>query len=230
MQSEKIPAPPQVKIRSLCGPTQEGPDLDAERESAERVRKRIEEAPRFAAEPTWDTERKRVSPGFRHQGRNVLRGEVIELDIGDARMLVAMDKAEIVETYYGQSIRSASMTMEKPAVARLTTPFKKPKRPIKFSRTNIYTRDQYCCAYCGKQFPGEELTYDHVVPKTYGGQTTWENIITSCSACNTLKGGRTPEEAGMPLLRKPSKPTSIPHSRLRLTKDASPLKWHGYIY
>jgi len=77
---------------------------------------------------------------------------------------------------------------------------------IRFSRHNIYVRDDHTCQYCGEHFPRKDLNLDHVVPRSKGGKTNWENVVTSCLECNFSKGGRTPLEAGMRLIKKPRRP------------------------
>ena len=96
--------------------------------------------------------------------------------------------------------------MRTPAVVRLKRSLGGMKRGVKFSRVNVFTRDEFRCQYCGEQKPMGELNYDHVVPRVQGGKTIWENIVTSCYDCNDRKGGRTPEQAGMKLRKRPIKP------------------------
>lgn len=81
-----------------------------------------------------------------------------------------------------------------------------PKKQVRFSRYNIFSRDKNTCQYCGKKFHRAELNLDHVIPRSRGGETTWENIVCSCIGCNRRKGGRTPKEAGMVLTRSPKRP------------------------
>ena len=85
-----------------------------------------------------------------------------------------------------------------------------PRRYVRFSRFNIYARDQNRCQYCGRQFPRPDLNLDHVVPRSRGGTSTWENVVCSCHRCNRLKGGRTPAEAGVRLIRQPRRPQWTP--------------------
>ncbi len=85
-----------------------------------------------------------------------------------------------------------------------------PRRYVRFSRFNIYARDRNRCQYCGKPFARSELNLDHVVPRSKGGTSTWENVVCSCHRCNRLKGGRTPAEAGMRLVRHPRRPQWTP--------------------
>ena len=87
-----------------------------------------------------------------------------------------------------------------------------PKRHVRFSRFNIYARDGNTCQYCGRRLPRTELNLDHVKPRSRGGLSTWENVVCSCHICNRRKGGRTPEEAGMLLIRRPQRPQWTPFS------------------
>jgi 5-methylcytosine-specific restriction endonuclease McrA len=83
---------------------------------------------------------------------------------------------------------------------------KLPCKELKLTRNNVFERDRNQCQYCSKTFPREELNLDHVIPRHYGGKTTWENIVCSCVKCNTRKANRLPHEAGMRLIRKPVRP------------------------
>jgi 5-methylcytosine-specific restriction endonuclease McrA len=88
-----------------------------------------------------------------------------------------------------------------------------PRARVRFSRFNIYARDENTCQYCGVRLPRADLNLDHVVPRSQGGATSWDNVVCSCVPCNLRKGGRTPEEAGMRLLRAPSRPRWTPTFR-----------------
>jgi len=88
-----------------------------------------------------------------------------------------------------------------------------PRGRVRFSRLNIYARDADTCQYCGSLFSRADLNLDHVVPRSQGGKTSWENVVCSCIPCNLRKGGRTPEEAGIRLLRKPVRPRWTPFFR-----------------
>ncbi len=103
-----------------------------------------------------------------------------------------------------------------------------PRRQVRFSRLNIYLRDDNTCQYCGRRLPREGLNLDHVVPRSQGGQTTWENVVCCCIRCNLKKGGRTPEQAGMRLLRRPFKPRWSPLIRRRL-RPGILAKWRPFI-
>jgi len=106
-----------------------------------------------------------------------------------------------------------------------------PKRRIRFSRYNIFARDRNTCQYCGKKCPTEDLTFDHVIPVVNGGGKTWDNIVSCCFECNHKKGGRTPEEAGMRLIRQPKEPEWVP-TMLHITIGfrAAPQAWRDYFY
>ena len=143
--------------------------------------------------------------------------------------LLCLGKVEVIEEY-SREIHSVSFTLKLPSVVRLLKMVKRPKTPVKFSRQNIYARDRYKCQYCGNQYPTEELTYDHVMPKSRGGATEWENIVTCCIDCNRKKGGRIPSEASMQLVRKPKRPTWIPAIRITIGFREIPQDWRDYLY
>jgi 5-methylcytosine-specific restriction endonuclease McrA len=114
-------------------------------------------------------------------------------------------------------VRTAHSEIQVPRVIRLMTYEKLPKQTVKFNRRNIFARDHNQCQYCGRKFPTTELSLDHVTPRSQGGQSTWENIVCACVACNVRKGGRTPKQAHMSLIRKPEKPKRSPMLNLKLT-------------
>lgn len=102
-----------------------------------------------------------------------------------------------------------------------------PQRRVRLTRENIYLRDHSTCQYCARRFARSELNLDHVVPISQGGQTTWQNIVCSCIACNHRKGGRTPEKAGMRLLSRPAEP---PYSIFMHVSPQEPLLHAWRIY
>src|SRR5437763_13148583 len=106
--------------------------------------------------------------------------------------LLFLGKVEVIEEY-DRNIKTTSMVIKIPAVVRLLNAFRRHKKPVKFSRVNIYGRDRYTCQFCGERKPIGELTYDHVVPRAQGGKTSWSNIVTACESCNREKANRTPE-------------------------------------
>jgi 5-methylcytosine-specific restriction endonuclease McrA len=146
-----------------------------------------------------------------------------------AVIMVLLGKVEVVEEY-GRIIRGMSFALRLPAVIRLNHYIKKGTSIIKFSRQNLYLRDGGRCQYCGSPFSQKELTYDHVTPRSRGGETEWTNVVTCCLTCNLKKGGRTPEEAGMFLIRKPRAPIWIPLLTMSLGLKETPEPWKDYLY
>jgi 5-methylcytosine-specific restriction endonuclease McrA len=113
-------------------------------------------------------------------------------------------------------IRSVNFEIRVPRVIRLLGYDRLPKQTIRFNRRNIFARDGNHCQYCGRRFPTTELSLDHVKPRSRGGDTSWENIVCSCVKCNVKKGGRTPQEAHMHLIRPPVKPKRSPLLSIKL--------------
>jgi len=97
-----------------------------------------------------------------------------------------------------------------PRIIRLLLYDRLPRTDVKFNRRNIFARDKSRCQYCGRRQPTSELSLDHVIPRSMGGKSMWENVVCSCAECNIKKGGRTPKEARMTLIQKPIKPKHNP--------------------
>jgi len=136
----------------------------------------------------------------------VLNQDYQPLNISPVRravILVLRGKAEIVENGSGE-IHTPSLTLPLPSVIRLLYYIYVPKRQRKFTRFEIFNRDKFTCQYCGRRT--SDLTLDHVVPRHRGGAHSWENVVSACIPCNRRKAGRTPEEAGMKLIRRPQAP------------------------
>jgi 5-methylcytosine-specific restriction endonuclease McrA len=151
-----------------------------------------------------------------------------------AIVLWAQQKVEVVAEH-DREIRSAGgFVMRLPSVVRLLrfVRARVSRDYVPFTRANIYARDGYACQYCGQEFPSEELTFDHVVPESRGGRRDWTNIATACVACNKRKGARTPEEAGMALVRQPRKPAATPALRatIGLGRRRVPESWRSWLY
>lgn len=105
-----------------------------------------------------------------------------------------------------------------PRVIVLSAFDRMPRRRVRFSRYNIYARDENRCQYCGVQYARSELNLDHIIPRSHGGTSTWENVVCSCLRCNRKKGGRTPREAGLKLLRPPRRPKWTPIMSLTMSE------------
>lgn len=99
---------------------------------------------------------------------------------------------------------------------------------VRLSRRNVFARDKSVCQYCGRRFARSDLSIDHVVPKSRGGRDTWENLVLACTACNLKKRDRTPEEAHMPLIRKPVAPRWLPRFEYPLAKEEL-LAWQRFV-
>ena len=113
-------------------------------------------------------------------------------------------------------IRTTRITIAVPKIIRLFDYDRRPRRTVKLNRRNIYARDENRCQYCGRTFPTRELTLDHVRPRVQGGENSWNNLVCACVKCNARKGGRTPRQAGMRLVREPLQPKRNPAITIRL--------------
>ena len=113
-------------------------------------------------------------------------------------------------------IRAVNFEIQVPRVIRLLSYDRMPKRSLRLNRHTILARDEHRCQYCGRRFPAGQLSLDHVIPRSRGGRTTWDNVVCACLTCNVKKGGRTPKEAHMRLVRKPVRPRRSPLLALKL--------------
>ena len=121
----------------------------------------------------------------------------------DSVKSVFLDRVSIV-SYYDRVIRSPSYSMKLPSVIALKS-FVKPQSNPNFTRFNVFLRDKFACQYCGSN---NELTFDHLLPRSRGGKTDWNNVVTACSSCNVKKGGRLYENSGMILNQRPFRPST----------------------
>ncbi|MFH1754331.1 MAG: HNH endonuclease [Candidatus Latescibacterota bacterium] len=143
--------------------------------------------------------------------------------------LLFLGKVEVVEESDFE-VRAVTISMRVPSIVRLIRFIGLNQREVKFSRDNIYARDRFKCQYCGKRFTPQTLTYDHILPRSRGGKTEWSNIVTCCTVCNRRKGGRTPEEAGLRLIKKPSKPSWLWGFHSRFAVHNPPISWREYLF
>lgn len=124
-----------------------------------------------------------------------------------AVVLVLDGRAETIEAS-DQQLRSPTIAVAAPLVIRLLNVVRAVRHAgARMSRRGVFVRDQHTCAYCGRQ--RNDLTLDHVVPRSRGGRSSWDNLVTSCAPCNTRKADRTPAEAGMPLRYQPTAPRGL---------------------
>ena len=170
---------------------------------------------------------------------NILRGPVLVLNASyepinvcaARRALVLMLKGVAAsEEHTGSYIHGATRAVLVPSVIRLLEYRRIPRQTRALSRKNILMRDRYTCQYCHKTMSSNELTLDHVIPRSRTGETTWENLVACCHPCNNRKGNRTPEEAGMKLARAP-RPFSLHTSRhLMRLLGKSDDQWRKYLF
>lgn len=147
-----------------------------------------------------------------------------------AIQLLFQGKVEVLKESH-QEIRTVRITIKVPAVLRLLhyVPLNSKRQIIRFSRANVFIRDEYRCQYCADYFSKSQLTLDHVIPIVQGGQKCWENIVTSCKKCNQKKGGNTPKQARMKLVRKPIEPTWLPRTHLHVGVSVVPESWKVFL-
>ena len=143
---------------------------------------------------------------------------------------VYLNRVNIVAEY-DRVVRSPSFEMALPSVISLKKYVSANRRPA-FTRFNVFLRDRFSCQYCGDRLPTQELTFDHVIPRSRGGRTNWENVVTACSTCNLRKGNRMPGSSGMRPLERPVQPTTY---QLQENGRAFPPNflhesWRDYLY
>ncbi|MBU1375481.1 MAG: HNH endonuclease [Alphaproteobacteria bacterium] len=145
----------------------------------------------------------------------------------DVIKAVFLDRVDVVSTY-DQEVRSPSFSMKLPSVVSLKS-YVTQDRPPAFTRFNLFLRDSFTCQYCTAD---ADLTFDHVIPRSRGGRTTWENIVTACARCNLTKGGRTPHEAHMHPRLKPRRPNSheLQERGRRFPPHHLHESWLDYLY
>jgi len=147
-----------------------------------------------------------------------------------AMQLLYQGKVEVLEESDKQ-VRTVSLTIKVPAVLRLLKyiPLVKKRQTVRFSRANVFIRDKNTCQYCGKICPRSYLTLDHIIPTVQGGGKRWENIVSACKSCNQKKGGKTPQQARMKLIRKPKQPHWLPTTSLQIGIAITPDSWRIYL-
>ncbi|MEO0075786.1 MAG: HNH endonuclease [candidate division WOR-3 bacterium] len=143
-----------------------------------------------------------------------------------AVVLMYLGKAELVESYNGEVLRSVNNWMPVPSVLRLNRYVKTNRREIPLSKRNILRRDNHTCQYCGKSTG--PMTTDHIIPKSKGGSDSWENLVCACAECNSKKGINSYSRVGLKLLRKPKKPSYI--SFVINSIDKIPKEWRPYLF
>jgi len=138
--------------------------------------------------------------------------------------LIYKGKAEVVESIDGREIGSTRLRIRMPSIIRMLYYIVRPHKDVPMTKKNVLLRDEHTCQYCGRL--GD--TIDHVLPRSRGGASSWENCVCACSLCNTRKNSRTPDEANMTLVRKPKRPAYIPW--IMVKRDASRVGWARYLF
>jgi 5-methylcytosine-specific restriction endonuclease McrA len=179
--------------------------------------------------PLWSV------PPSEHRRRGPESGRVLVLNatfepinvctVRRAVVLLLKEKAEVIE-HADRELRSATSSMTRPAVIRLVSYVRIPRdtHRRKITRRAVFARDDWTCQYCGAR---TQLTVDHVVPRSKGGSSTWENIVASCAPCNRRKGDSLPRQAGMHLRRPPRTPS--PNVFIQVASPTIPAAWRQYL-
>jgi 5-methylcytosine-specific restriction endonuclease McrA len=175
------------------------------------------------------------APPSEHQRRGRDGGRVLVLNatyepinvctVRRAVVLLLKEKAEVIE-HGDWDLRSASQSIQRPVVIRLVTYVRIPRdtHRRKITRRAVFARDDWTCQYCGSR---SNLTVDHVVPRSKGGGSTWDNIVASCAPCNRRKGNSLPRQVGMHLLKQPRTPS--PHVFIQVASPTIPVAWQQYL-
>jgi 5-methylcytosine-specific restriction endonuclease McrA len=167
-----------------------------------------------------------------HQPVLVLNASYEPINVCAARraLVLVLKGVASTEEHSASHIHTARQAIGLPSVIRLLEYRRIPHQPRSLSRKNILMRDRYTCQYCHRAVPASELTLDHVVPRSRGGDSSWENLVACCYTCNNKKGSRTPEEAGLKLLRAP-RPFSLHTNRhlMRMLAKSDNL-WKKYLF
>jgi 5-methylcytosine-specific restriction endonuclease McrA len=193
---------------------------------------------RFTSQPATSSDREEVFSSYEvyHGSNGKMNAKVLILNqnyepmsvinVKKAVVLLYLGKAELVVAHDERRVRAVTMSMPFPSIVRLSVYVKIPYKKIILSRKNILRRDGHHCQFCGRsEVP---LTVDHVLPVSRGGEDSWENLVCACVECNNRKGDRTPEEARMPLRRRPMRPNHVTFIRHYVgTLDE---RWKPYLF
>jgi len=142
--------------------------------------------------------------------------------------MMCLGKVDVLH-HHQRELRSASWRIYMPSVIRLRGYVCRRRARIALSRRNVFHRDRHRCQYCSAGLSAREATCDHVTPRSQGGGSSWENLVTACAPCNRRKGGRTPEQAHMPLTRRPERPKSLPVELMINVGAEPPDAWRKFL-
>ena len=143
---------------------------------------------------------------------------------------VFLDRVSVLSEY-DDEVHSPSMSMRLPSVIALKDYIPAARRPA-FTRFNVFLRDAFSCQYCGDRYPTPDLTFDHVIPRSRGGRTTWENVVTACGGCNLRKGSRLPRECRMFPRHAPIQPSTweLQENGRAFPPNYLHESWRDYLY
>jgi 5-methylcytosine-specific restriction endonuclease McrA len=144
---------------------------------------------------------------------NLMRDQAAAMD-PESCVMMTFDEWRDHEPRDARWIKTANKPVPVPEVIILKEYGERPPQRVGFNRPNLFRRDDHSCQYCGQQLPGSKLQIEHVVPRSRGGPTTWDNCVAACDACNSAKADKTPREAGMKLRKKPTTPSWKPGVRI----------------
>ena len=167
-----------------------------------------------------------------HEPVLVLNATYEPINVTAARraVVLVLKGVATTEEENGSFLHAARVAIRIPSVIRLTQFRRIPYQTRALSRKNILLRDRYTCQFCGRVLPASELTLDHVVPRSRGGHTDWDNLVACCHGCNNLKGDRLPEEVGLKLHRTPRPFTLHTSRQLMRMMGKSDERWRKYLF
>ena len=172
------------------------------------------------------------NPRMLHSPVLVLNATYEPVNVTPARraIVLVLKGVATTEEENGSFIHSTRLAVRIPSVIRLTEFRRIPYQTRALSHKNILMRDRYTCQFCGRVFPAGELTLDHVIPRSRGGHTDWDNLVACCHSCNNRKGDRLPEEAGLKLMRPPRPFTLHTSRQLMRMMGSSDERWRKYLF
>lgn len=154
---------------------------------------------------------------------------VVDQDAGSFQVLDFNSWHTESQVYTGSDVvNTVTFKIRVPKVILLLVFDRLPKKEVKFTRQNVFERDNYVCQYCRKKFDRKDLNLDHVIPRDKGGETSWENIVTSCIKCNSKKANRTPQQAGMKLMKTPKRPKWRPLLQVQVGRQPAH-EWRHFL-
>ena len=148
----------------------------------------------------------------------------------DAVKAVVLDRVSVLSEYETE-VHSPSFSLRLPSVIALREYIPAARRPA-FTRFNVFLRDRFACQYCGDDLPAQDLTFDHVIPRSRGGRTGWENVVAACGPCNLRKGSKLPRECHMTPMHPPRQPTSweLQENGRAFPPNHLHESWRDYLY